>query len=131
MLAEAYASYEIDDVGEDGEEVVIATGEAAAEDGGGGGGGILELRENCDLLTAAAEYAYSHDHFRKCYQLSCRVLKKDPFQKHVLPVHVCSMMRLDLHSELFYLAHQLVEEYPSAAVSWYAVGCYYHMISGT
>jgi len=43
-------------------------------------------------------------------------------------VHVCSMMRLDLHSELFYLAHQLVEEYPAAAVSWYAVGCYYHMI---
>ena len=30
--------------------------------------------------------------------------------------------------ELFYLAHQLVEEYPAAAVSWYAVGCYYHMI---
>jgi tetratricopeptide (TPR) repeat protein len=26
-------------------------------------------------------------------------------------------------------AHQLVEEYPAAAVSWYAVGCYYHMIS--
>lgn len=89
---------------------------------------VMDLRDNCDMLTAAAEYEYAHDHFRKCYKLSCRVLEKDPFQKHVLPVHVCSMMRLDLHAELFYLAHQLVEEYPAAAVSWYAVGCYYHMI---
>ena len=54
----------------------------------------------------------AHDRFRRCYKLSCRVLQQDPFQKQVLPVHVCSMMRLDYHAELFYLAHQLVEEYP-------------------
>ena len=39
------------------------------------------------------------------------------------------MTRLNQHSELFYLAHQLVEEYPQHAVSWFAVGCYYHMIA--
>jgi len=46
----------------------------------------------------------------------------------VLPVHICSMTRLKLHSELFSLAHQLVEEYPQQAVSWFGVGCYYHMV---
>eukprot|EP00325_Prymnesiales_sp_UTEX-LB-985_P008131 CAMPEP_0174710430 /NCGR_PEP_ID=MMETSP1094-20130205/12069_1 /TAXON_ID=156173 /ORGANISM="Chrysochromulina brevifilum, Strain UTEX LB 985" /LENGTH=330 /DNA_ID=CAMNT_0015909239 /DNA_START=12 /DNA_END=1004 /DNA_ORIENTATION=+ len=80
------------------------------------------------MLTAAAEYEYARDHFRNSYKLSSRILSKDPFQQHVLPVHVCSMVKLDLHSELFALAHQLVEEYPSASISWYAVGCYYHMI---
>ena len=46
-----------------------------------------------DILTAAAEYEYAHDHFRNCYKLSSRVLAEDPFQQHVLPVHVCSMVR--------------------------------------
>jgi len=115
--------------GADAPTPASALGEAEATiSGSGAADGLIELSDNCDMMTAAAEYEYTHNHFRRCYALSCRVLKKDPFQKHVLPVHVCSMMRLDLHSELFYLAHQLVEEYPSAAVSWYAVGCYYHMI---
>ena len=39
------------------------------------------------------------------------------------------MTRLNLPSELFYLAHQLVEEYPQQAVSWFAVGCYYHVVA--
>ena len=110
QLAEAYARQ-----AEGGEEEAAVGGAGGdggdACDGGAGAAGgssdgaagsmsgaILELRDNCDMLTAAAEYEYAHDHFRKCYQLSCRVLAKDPFQKHVLPVHVCSMMRLDYHS---------------------------------
>lgn len=105
-----------------------AAADAVAEGLCGERAGILELRENVDMLTAAAEYEYAHGHYRACYKLSSRVLSKDPFQQHVLPVHVCSMVRLDLRSELFSLAHQLVEEYPSTAVSWYVVGCYYHLI---
>lgn len=31
-------------------------------------------------------------------------------------------------TELFTLAHKLVELYPSLAISWYAVGCYYYII---
>jgi anaphase-promoting complex subunit 6 len=135
VLAEAYEANDPNTTpygGSNGEEEdeAVLTGATGDGDGDGDGEGrvVLDLRDNSDMLTAAAEYAYGHDDFRRCYQLSCRVLQKDPFQKHVLPVHVCSMMRLDYHSELFYLAHQLVEEYPGAAVSWYAVGCYYHMI---
>ena len=143
LLAEAYAQSDAADDpdassseaaaaaaggGSDGAGGRASVGSVGGADGGGGGTSLVHLKDNCDMLTAAAEYEYGHDHFRECYRLSCRVLAKDPFQKHVLPVHVCSMMRLDYHSELFYLAHQLVEEYPAAAVSWYAVGCYYHMV---
>ena len=148
LLAEAYAQSDATDEADAAAGVGggVAAGTSADEDtrqsigslstGGKDSAGsgcrtatsIVHLKDNCDMLTAAAEYEYAHDHFRRCYRLSCRVLAKDPFQKHVLPVHVCSMMRLDYHSELFYLAHQLVEEYPASAVSWYAVGCYYHMV---
>ena len=38
-------------------------------------------------------------------------------------------MHLNLHADLFYLAHQLVEDYPQQAVSWFAVGAYYHLIA--
>lgn len=31
-------------------------------------------------------------------------------------------------SELFYIAHKLVDLYPDQAISWYAVGCYYDVI---
>lgn len=31
-------------------------------------------------------------------------------------------------TELFYLAHELVDVHPEAAISWLAVGCYYYLI---
>lgn len=34
-----------------------------------------------------------------------------------------------MKSQLFYTAHQLVEAGPKKAVSWFAVGCYYHLLS--
>lgn len=39
-------------------------------------------------------------------------------------------MYLFLFPELFALAHNLVDLYPDLAVSWFAVGCYYHTIGG-
>ena len=42
-----------------------------------------------------------------------------------LSVCVLVQVELDKASDLFYLAHKLVDEYPKAAVAWYAVGCYY------
>lgn len=97
-----------------------------------GGGSVydatgLRLAKNCDLMIAAAEYEYSHDRFRRCYALSSRVLANDPYNLSILPIHVCSLAKLSLHSELFTLAHQLVEAYPQQAIPWFAVGCYYYM----
>ncbi|KAL1529343.1 hypothetical protein AB1Y20_000297 [Prymnesium parvum] len=111
------------------EEIEAHADEADGAEGAVEDGALSQLNESCDMLTAAAEYSYNHDHYRRCYKLSSKVLAKDPFHQQVLPVHICSMTRLNLHSELFYLAHQLEEEYPQLAVSWFAVGCYYLMIA--
>ena len=32
-------------------------------------------------------------------------------------------------ADLFHLAHKLVENYPEWVISWFAVGCYYYMVS--
>ena len=38
-------------------------------------------------------------------------------------------MELKKSNDLFYLAHNLVDIYPGKAVSWFAVGCYYMLVS--
>eukprot|EP00811_Abedinium_folium_P011427 NODE_2057_length_2304_cov_6.105191.p1 GENE.NODE_2057_length_2304_cov_6.105191~~NODE_2057_length_2304_cov_6.105191.p1 ORF type:complete len:252 (-),score=92.93 NODE_2057_length_2304_cov_6.105191:1162-1917(-) len=35
---------------------------------------------------------------------------------------------LDMKNVVFYVAHQLINAYPSAAVAWFTAGCYYYMI---
>ena len=136
----------------------VADGAADDADGSGGAcGSLVAMRDNADMILAAAEYEYAHDKYRRCHRLSSAVLAKDPFQHAVLPVHICSMTKLQvacppsppraitpsthpmrrtqaliapqLHSDLFALAHSLVEEDPQSAVSWFAVGCYYHMVN--
>ena len=67
---------------------------------------MLELQDNCDMLTAAAEYEYTHEHFRTCYELTSLVLQKDPFQQQVLPVHICAMV--------CYVASSLLDPEPKA-----------------
>ena len=130
-------------------------GDAEAAFGGGAATATLMVR-NADMLVAAAEYEYSHDRCQACYRLTSAVREQDPFEQSVLPVHICAMVHLHLHAalglepqdwhassgaahtwppfrgrhaDLFYLAHMLVEEYPQQAVSWFAVGSYYHLIS--
>ena len=66
-LAEAYGQDSEDEEYRDVEEIGGKGSESTV-----GIAAALALRDNCDMLTAAAEYAYAHDHFRRCYQLSCR-----------------------------------------------------------
>lgn len=78
LLAQAYERLEAAEKSA-GEEVHVVDGLE----------GNFNIKESCDMLTAAAEYEYNHDHFRRCYQLSSRALAKDPFQQQVLPVSHC------------------------------------------
>ena len=126
--------------GEGGEGGEGEGGAAAMETRGGGdaeaearaaagGKAALVAAANSHVLLAAAEYEYCHDHCLACYKLTSKVREQDPFEQSVLPVHICAMVHLNLHADLFYLAHQLVEDYPQQAVSWFAVGSYYHLIA--
>jgi anaphase-promoting complex subunit 6 len=38
-------------------------------------------------------------------------------------------VELELKSDLYYRAHQLVEGYPDRAVTWFAVACYYYLLA--
>ena len=58
-----------------------------------------------------------------------RIRLKDPFHLRCVPVHLASLVELKRKSDLFHAAHSLVDAYPSLAVSWFAVGCYYYCIA--
>lgn len=77
----------------------VAHGAADDADGSGGAcGSLVAMRDNADMILAAAEYEYAHDKYRRCHRLSSAVLAKDPFQHAVLPVHICSMTKLQVAS---------------------------------
>jgi len=86
------------------------------------------LAQNGHTLAAqATRYFYEGD-YETCYGISKRVLEDDPYHLAALPVHIASLVMLDMKNVVFYVAHQLVSAYPSAAVAWFTAGCYYYMI---
>lgn len=86
------------------------------------------LAQNGHTLAAqSTRYFYEGD-YESCYHISKRVLEDDPYHLAALPVHVASLVMLDMKNVVFYVAHQLVNAYPSAAVAWFTAGCYYYMI---
>lgn len=88
----------------------------------------LGLKENGDILMARATSAYKENAFKTCYKYSKTLIERDPFNLSILPVHICTLVELELKSELFYLSHQLVDSYPENGVTWFSVGCYYYLI---
>lgn len=79
------------------------------------------------LAAQSTRYFYEGD-FESCYLVSKRVLEEDPYHLATLPVHVASLVMLEMKNVVFYIAHQLVNAYPSEAVAWFTAGCYYYMI---
>lgn len=86
------------------------------------------LAQNGHTLAAqSTRYFYEGD-YESCYLISKRVLEEDPYHLATLPVHIASLVMLDMKNVVFYVAHQLVNAYPSASVAWFTAGCYYYMI---
>lgn len=86
------------------------------------------LVHNGQTLTAQSTRYFSEGDYESCYHTSKKVLDEDPFHLATWPVHIASLVMLDLKNAVFKSAHQLVNAYPTAAVSWFTAGCYYHMI---
>lgn len=56
----------------------------------------------------------------------CRILQRLPNHPSALPLHLACMHHIHrLRSSLFMLAHDLVDQDPQAATTWYAVGLWY------
>lgn len=87
------------------------------------------LATNVDVETALAERHYFNCDYHSAYELSSSILKKDVHHVECLTVYISSLMELDKPTQLFDIAHQLVDLYPESAISWFAVGCYYLVIN--
>jgi len=86
------------------------------------------LRHNGDTLAAQSTRFFYEGDYESCYLISKRVLEEDPYHLATLPVHIASLVMLDMKNVVFYVAHQLVNAYPQAAVAWFTAGCYYYLI---
>ncbi|KAL4220240.1 anaphase promoting complex subunit cdc16 [Mactra antiquata] len=89
---------------------------------------LVSLKDNLDISVNLAERYYYNCDFRECYKLTSKILAVDPYNSNCLPLHFAVMVELKEKSNVFYLAHKLVDLYPNRPVAWFAVGCYYFLI---
>ncbi|KAG0597202.1 hypothetical protein M758_UG320200 [Ceratodon purpureus] len=89
---------------------------------------VSSLKDNNDLIACRADYLYHRGEFQRCYDTTKALLEKDPYQLNCMPLHIGSALELGRKNDLFLRAHNLIQEYPQKAISWFAVGCYYHCI---
>ena len=89
---------------------------------------LLALRDNGEVALAQAEWLYQRGNFQRCHDVLAELLRRDPFQLAALPCYLAVSVELQKKNELFMVAHELTEEYPDRAVSWFAVACYYYCV---
>ncbi|KAK8854947.1 hypothetical protein IAR55_003686 [Kwoniella newhampshirensis] len=84
------------------------------------------LGENCDVLVGLADELYGKYKWEECFVVTSKILARIPGHPTALPLHLACMHHIHrLRSSLFMLAHDLVEQDPQAATTWYAVGLWY------
>jgi anaphase-promoting complex subunit 6 len=68
------------------------------------------------LVAVQAERSYLACDFRRCYELTDRVLDVDPFHHACLPIFLACQVELKAVNSLFYKAHQLVDSFVTRAM---------------
>ncbi|XP_018334446.1 cell division cycle protein 16 homolog [Agrilus planipennis] len=89
---------------------------------------LLQVQESIDMAVSEAERLYYNCEYQNCSKLSEKILKQDPYHNECLPIYISCQVELKHSNKLFTLAHTLVDLYPSLAIAWFAVGCYYYTI---
>lgn len=87
------------------------------------------LSTNVDVLTATAERHYFNCDYYSACELSTSILERDLHHSECLTIHISSLMEIDKPTQLFDIAHKLVDLYPENPISWFSVGCYYLVIN--
>eukprot|EP00898_Chlorokybus_atmophyticus_P002261 jgi/Chlat1/3035/Chrsp206S03287 len=72
----------------------------------------VSLKENPCVAAYQADYLYHNGQYQLSYELTTRLLEKDPYDLMCLPVHLASAVELKQKNDL--------------AIAWFAVGCYYY-----
>ncbi|KAL9714369.1 anaphase-promoting complex subunit Cut9 [Leucoagaricus gongylophorus] len=84
------------------------------------------LGDNPDVLFSFADALYANFRWADCFAITSRVLRLVSIHNPTMPLHIACMYHLqDLHSKLFMLAHEMVDQEPENPISWYAVGVWY------
>lgn len=84
------------------------------------------LGDNPDVLVGLAEELFARYKWEDCYSVTSKILARIPGHPSALPLHLACMHYIPrLRSSLFMLAHDLVQQDPDAATTWYAVGLWY------
>ena len=86
------------------------------------------MKENSDVAVAKANCFLRQNDPVQALEITSMVRRRDPFHMKCVVVHITALVGLSRKSELFLIAHNLVDAYPSRAVSWFAVGCYYYTV---
>ena len=80
---------------------------------------------NLDVLCNVADHHFHNMNVNACYQLTSKILEKDPYHSSTLLLHTACCVQKKKPEELFSLGHRLVNCFPQSPLAWYAVGCYY------
>ncbi|GAA6050908.1 hypothetical protein JCM3770_002528 [Rhodotorula araucariae] len=84
------------------------------------------LGDDPDVLCSRADELHSAMRYAECYKITTHILAVHPSHRPTLPLHLSCMHHLpNLRSRLFLVAHEMVENEPDDAISWYAVGLWY------
>ena len=86
------------------------------------------LVDNVELYTALVNRLYHRYDLTSALTLSSRLLTSDPYEPHLLPLHLLLLASTSSTSHLFYISHQLSTSLPSSPLSSYAIGLYYFAI---
>merc|ERR1712232_313636 len=80
------------------------------------------LGYDLDCVAEKAECLYQQHDAQGAFQLTQWIQQRDPFHQRCLTTHLACLVELGRKSDLFYVAHQLVDGYPGRAISWFALG---------
>ncbi|CAG7721653.1 unnamed protein product [Allacma fusca] len=89
---------------------------------------VISLKKNMDVLATNAERHFYNCDFPSAYKLTSQVISEDPYHMSCLPVYIACLVELNKATELFRVAHKLIEVMSDSALAWYAVGSYYFLI---
>ena len=86
------------------------------------------MKENSDVAVAKANCFLRQNEPARALEITSSVRKRDPFHMGCVVIHITALVGLARKSDLFLIAHNLVDTYPDKAVSWFAVGGYYFTV---
>jgi anaphase-promoting complex subunit 6 len=88
---------------------------------------ILNQKNNIDILCIKAKNAHMKYNISKAYEICIKAIKYDPLYFDIIPIYCACLLDLNYLGELYYCAHNLVENYSNHPLSWFAIGTYYFL----